>query len=141
AQVVQQSCVSGLSEIELGVLPGSDSIGLLQHSSGTTGLKKGVALSYRSIVSQLDAYCRALKIDGVTEPRIASWLPLYHDMGLIASFLLPVWRGIPIISMDPFVWTSSPGLLLEATEQHQATHSLLPNFAFLHQPPTVRDDH
>jgi len=119
-------------------LAGADSVGLLQHSSGTTGLKKGVALSYGAIARQLAAYRDALRFDGA-EARIASWLPLYHDMGLISSFLLPLWVGAPIISIDPFTWVSAPALFLDAIHEYRATHAWLPNFAFLHLARRVRD--
>lgn len=111
-------------------VPEADAVGLLQHSSGTTGLKKGVELSYRSIALQLASYRDALLID--QSSKIISWLPLYHDMGLISSFLLPVWLGIPIISIDPFLWVSSPELMLSAIEEHGATHAWMPNFAFMY---------
>jgi acyl-CoA synthetase (AMP-forming)/AMP-acid ligase II len=112
-------------------LPASDEVGLLQHSSGTTGMKKGVALSYGSIARQLAAYRDSLGLDPATA-RIVSWLPLYHDMGLISSFLMPVWLGVPILAIDPFVWVGQPELYLDAIEQFQGTHGWLPNFAFLH---------
>lgn len=103
---------------------------LLQHSSGTTGLKKGVVLSYRAILAQLDAYAPTLGFD----PRscVASWLPLYHDMGLIACFLLPSVSGIPIVALNPFEWVLKPQQLLEAIERFRATHVWMPNFAFAH---------
>ena len=113
------------------VLPRPDSVGLLQHSSGTTGMKKGVALSYGSIARQLAAYRAALGMDPAVA-KIVSWLPLYHDMGLISSFLLPVWLGVPILSIDPFVWVAQPELYFDAVERFGATHGWLPNFAFLH---------
>jgi acyl-CoA synthetase (AMP-forming)/AMP-acid ligase II len=113
------------------LLPPDSSVGLLQHSSGTTGMKKGVALSYASIARQLSAYRESLGLDPA-RARIVSWLPLYHDMGLISSFLLPLWLGVPIISIDPFDWVGRPELLFEAIEQFGATHAWLPNFAFLH---------
>lgn len=119
-------------------LPAGDKTALLQHSSGTTGLKKGVMLSYSAICAQLSAYHAALGIGQLPAPRIASWLPLYHDMGLISSFLLPLWLGIPIISLDPFEWTMRPSLMFEAIETYQATHAWMPNFAFLHQLRTDR---
>ena len=113
------------------ILPAGESVGLLQHSSGTTGMKKGVALSYGSIARQLGAYRTALGM-APESARIVSWLPLYHDMGLISSFLLPVWLGVPILSMDPFAWVAQPDLFLEAIERFGGTHAWLPNFAFLH---------
>jgi acyl-CoA synthetase (AMP-forming)/AMP-acid ligase II len=113
-------------------LAGDSEIALLQHSSGTTGLKKGVALSYGAITLQLEAYGAALGLDRVQRPVVASWLPLYHDMGLISSFLMPLWRGIPIVTIDPFEWIARPASMLEAIELSRATHAWLPNFAFLH---------
>lgn len=109
---------------------GLDEVALLQHSSGTTGLKKGVALTYRSIAEQLDAYAETLQLD--SKARIATWLPLYHDMGLIACFLLPAYLGIPVVSIDAFEWVLRPELLLEAMEAYEATHVWLPNFALDH---------
>ncbi len=120
-------------------LPAPDTICLLQHSSGTTGLKKGVALSYRSVALQLEAYRDSLQL-GRTGDRIASWLPLYHDMGLLSSFLLPAWLGVPIIALDPFVWIATPSLLFDAVTSFGATHAWLPNFAFLHLARRVERD-
>jgi fatty-acyl-CoA synthase len=117
--------------VALDALPDDCEIALLQHSSGTTGLKKGVALSYRAIEAQIQSYARAVRLHPQSS-RIASWLPLYHDMGLISCFLTPLRLGIPIASLDAFEWTARPYLLLEAIEASSATHAWLPNFAFNH---------
>jgi len=107
-----------------------DDVALIQHSSGTTGLKKGVQLSYRAIAAQIASYSATLGF----EPSycIASWLPLYHDMGLIACFILPLTLGLPVVSIDAFEWVNRPALLLEAIQAHRCTHAWLPNFAFHH---------
>jgi acyl-CoA synthetase (AMP-forming)/AMP-acid ligase II len=118
--------------------PGESAIALLQHSSGTTGLKKGVQLSYHAIVEQLSAYQNALGLQNVSGARIVSWLPLYHDMGLMTSFLMPIWLGIPIVSIDPFEWTANPSLFFEGIEAYKATHGWVPNFALLHHVRSVR---
>jgi fatty-acyl-CoA synthase len=110
--------------------PDPDEIALLQHSSGTTGLKKGVALTYRQIDNQLSAYSTALRI--TQEDVVVSWLPLYHDMGLIACFLLPIYCGIKFVHMDAFHWLSRPLLLLDLIGQSRGTLCWLPNFAFEH---------
>lgn len=106
------------------------SIGLLQHSSGTTGLKKGVALSYSAIVGQLESYAAA--IEASQSDVVVSWLPLYHDMGLMACCLMPAYLGIPIVHIDPFIWVARPELLLDALIAHHGTLVWLPNFAFDH---------
>lgn len=103
---------------------------LLQHSSGTTGLKKGVQLSYRAVMAQLDAYAAALELDG-TET-VVSWLPVYHDMGLIACTLLPTVKGLSLVSMDPFEWLVQPTSVLEEAAKAERSLVWLPNFAFNH---------
>ena len=112
-------------------LPDPDDIAFLQHSSGTTGLKKGVALTYRTVTLQLSSYAKTLRLAEQSLLTVATWLPLYHDMGLISSFLLPCWFGIKIVSLDPFAWISSPTSLLDVISRYRATHVWLPNFAFL----------
>ncbi len=111
-------------------------IALLQHSSGTTGLKKGVALSHDAIFTQLASYGTRLELQATD--RIVSWLPLYHDMGLIACFLLPFVHGVPVVMLDPFEWVASPKRLLQAITRHRPTLLWQPNFAFHHLCRTVR---
>lgn len=107
-----------------------DDIALLQHSSGTTGLKKGVRLSFQAILNHVESYSAALEADATD--RVVSWLPLYHDMGLIACMITPIWLGIPVTHIDPFHWLTRPGMLLALLEQEGGTLCWLPNFAFEH---------
>jgi fatty-acyl-CoA synthase len=111
-----------------GVQSPPDSIALLQHSSGTTGLQKGVALSHRAIVRQLEAYMPALHLE--PSDVIVSWLPLYHDMGLIAGFLMPILAGAKLVLLSPFEWARAPWTLLHAVSAHRGTLAWLPNFAY-----------
>ncbi len=101
---------------------------LLQHSSGTTGLQKGVALTHQAVFNQLESYSQALRL--VPEDVIVSWLPLYHDMGLIAGFLMPILWGVPLVLMSPFEWVRAPYKLLQAVSRYKGTLSWLPNFAY-----------
>lgn len=101
---------------------------LLQHSSGTTGLQKGVALSHGAVLNQLESYSQALHVN--EEDVIVSWLPLYHDMGLIAGFLMPILRRIPLVLLSPFEWVRSPARLMQAVSRYKGTLSWLPNFAY-----------
>ena len=107
-----------------------EAIALLQHSSGTTGLKKGVALSFRAILDQVDSYARALEING--DETIVSWLPVYHDMGLIACTVTPFILRLPIVLMSPFEWMVQPLTLLEQAARASRPLIWLPNFAFNH---------
>ena len=111
-------------------------IAFLQHSSGTTGLQKGVALSHAAVLNQLAAYGETLSLR--ENDVVASWLPLYHDMGLIAGFLLPLVQGLPLVLMSPFDWVQHPALLFRAIHDHRATLCWLPNFAYNHCARRIR---
>lgn len=105
-----------------------DDVALLQHSSGTTGLQKAIALTGRQVLAHNEAYIR---VTGMTpRDRIVSWLPLYHDMGFIACFVLPLLNGIPVVEMSPFDWVRRPLMLLDLVSRHRAAFCWLPNFAF-----------
>ncbi|MDJ0751978.1 MAG: AMP-binding protein [Ardenticatenaceae bacterium] len=113
-----------------------DATAFLQHSSGTTGLQKGVALTHTAVLNQLAALSTALNLQ--PDEVIVSWLPLYHDMGLIAGFLLPLIQGVPLILLDPFEWARRPVTLLQAISDWQGTRCWLPNFAYNHLARRVR---
>ncbi len=130
--VIPQSAARFVAPSSTLELPENAATALLQHSSGTTGLKKGVELSFAAIARQLQSYRDALRLDAVPTPVVASWLPLYHDMGLMTGFLLPLWLGAPVVMIDPFEWVARPAVLLEAVATFRATHVWLPNFAYLH---------
>lgn len=112
---------------------------LLQHSSGTTGLQKGVALSHQAVFNQLDAYAKALSL--AEQDVIVSWLPLYHDMGLIAGFLLPILSGIPLVLSSPFDWVRAPYRLMQSVSKYRGTLTWLPNFAYNFCAQKIRDRH
>ncbi|MBP6178892.1 MAG: fatty acyl-AMP ligase [Anaerolineales bacterium] len=116
-----------------------EDIALLQHSSGTTGLQKGVALSHQAVFNQLDAYSKVLGLN--EKDVIVSWLPLYHDMGLIAGFLLPIFYGIPLVLMSPFDWVRAPYRLMQSVSKYKGTLSWLPNFAYNFCAQKIRDRH
>lgn len=124
--------VQPLSGIDWQALPGlkrsPDEVVLLQHSSGTTGLQKGVALAHQAVFNQLESYTAALRIN--QQDIVVSWLPLYHDMGLIAGFLLPILCRIPLVLMSPFDWVRAPYKLLQAISEYRGTLIWLPNFAY-----------
>ena len=101
---------------------------LLQHSSGTTGLQKPVMLSHQAILNHVEYYSKAIGLND--SDKIVSWLPLYHDMGLIAAFHLPLAYGIPTVQIDTFEWILVPSLLTEVVSKEKGTISWLPNFAF-----------
>jgi fatty-acyl-CoA synthase len=132
--ILQSSLVNPVVEIssscfENGRNRSSGDIVLLQHSSGTTGLQKGVALSHEAIYNQLQNYTQALHLQPSSDV-IVSWLPLYHDMGLIAGFILPILAKVPLVLISPFDWVRAPHKLLQAVSSYRGTLSWLPNFAY-----------
>jgi len=122
--------LAGLSRSE-------EDIVLLQHSSGTTGLQKGVALSQRAVTHQLEKYVAAIRLS--PQDVIVSWLPLYHDMGLIAGFVMPILTRTPLVLMSPFDWVRAPYKLLQAVSQYRGTLTWLPNFAYNFCAQKIRD--
>ena len=101
---------------------------LLQHSSGTTGLQKAVMLSHRAVLTHVSNYGNTIGLNN--NDKVVSWLPLYHDMGLIAAFHLPLAFGIPTVQLSPFEWVMAPVLLLDAIAKEKATLAWQPNFAY-----------
>ncbi len=106
----------------------SNDLAFLQHSAGTTGLQKGVALTHAAVLQQLKHLSQALKID--SSDRIYSWLPLYHDMGLIACFMLPMVMHLPVVMQSPIDWVMQPEAMLQVIDQCRCTLAWMPNFAF-----------
>jgi len=115
-----------------------DDTAFLQHSSGSTGLQKGVMLSHRSVLNQVRAYGDAINLQ--PDDVVVSWLPLYHDMGLIAGFIQPIVQGVPLVLMSPFHWIREPAILLNAIERYKGTLCWLPNFAYNFLATRVRPD-
>jgi fatty-acyl-CoA synthase len=106
-----------------------ESLAFIQHSAGTTGLQKGVALTHTAVLRQLEHLAGALRIDGAAD-RVYSWLPLYHDMGLIACFMLPMVCHIPVVMQSPLDWVMHPETMLQIITECKCTLAWMPNFAF-----------
>ena len=104
------------------------STAFLQYTSGSTGDPKGVVLSHGDVLASLKAMAAAL---GAT-PRdvFVSWLPLYHDMGLIGAWMGSLYYGFPLVLMSPLDFLARPDRWLEAIHRHRGTLSGGPNFAY-----------
>jgi acyl-CoA synthetase (AMP-forming)/AMP-acid ligase II len=105
-------------------------LALIQFSSGTTVDPKPVALSHRAVVSQVVALNRHWPDDGDCIHSGVSWLPLYHDMGLIGCVLSALERPGTITLIPPELFLARPAVWLRAISTYQATISVAPNFAF-----------
>ena len=101
---------------------------LIQYTSGSTGDPKGVLLTHANILANIRAIGEAIAIrpDDVA----VSWLPLYHDMGLIGAWLGALYFGVPVVILSPLDFLARPARWLRALHAHRATLSPAPNFAF-----------
>lgn len=106
----------------------ADSIAMLQYTSGSTGQPKGVVLTHANILTNIDALGAALRVR--ENDRFVSWLPLYHDMGLIGAWLGSLYFGLPLYLMSPLAFLSRPVRWLEAIHRHGGTLTAAPNFAY-----------
>lgn len=101
---------------------------LIQYTSGSTGDPKGVLLAHENLLSNIKAVNEAIQI--TPKDVGVSWLPLYHDMGLIGAWLGPLYFGIPVTIMSPISFLNHPERWLWTIHYHRATLSAGPNFAY-----------
>ena len=109
------------------VRKGTD-IALLQYTSGSTGDPKGVTLTNANLLATMRAIGKALEM-GPDDVGI-SWLPLYHDMGLIGAWLSLLLHGVPLVVMSPLAFLTRPERWLQAISKHKGTITAAPNFAY-----------
>jgi len=106
----------------------SDDIAFIQYTSGSTGQPKGVALTHANLLANIRAMVQA--IDATPRDVFVSWLPLYHDMGLIGAWLAPLYVGFPLVVMSPLAFLAKPLRWLQAIHRWRGTLSAGPNFAY-----------
>ncbi len=106
---------------------GSD-LALLQYTSGSTGDPKGVMLTHANLLANIRAIGEAVQL-GRDDVGV-SWLPLYHDMGLIGAWLSLLYFGIPLVVMSPLAFLTRPERWLQAFHKHRGTITAAPNFAY-----------
>ncbi len=111
-----------------GALPGTDSLALLQYTSGSTGHPKGVMITHGNIIDNLEAAVQRFSIG--SHSRGVTWLPPFHDMGLIAGTLQPVYSDCSTVVLSPVHAMQRPMRWLKAIHRTAATISGGPPFAF-----------
>jgi fatty-acyl-CoA synthase len=106
----------------------ADDLALLQYTSGSTGNPKGVMLTHANLLANVRAIGEAL---GLRSDDVGvSWLPLYHDMGLIGAWLMPLYFGLPVVVLSPLSFLSRPARWLRAFHRYRGTMGAAPNFAY-----------
>src|SRR5438445_8540419 len=106
----------------------ADDIAFLQYTSGSTGEPKGVVLTHANLLANIRAISEAVEVNSADVG--VSWLPLYHDMGLIGAWLTPLYNGLPLAVMSPMAFLTRPERWLWAFHQHRGTLAAAPNFAY-----------
>jgi fatty-acyl-CoA synthase len=117
------------------IIVGLDDLAFLQFTSGSTGTPRGVMVSHRNIIANCDAI--AANYHAVVGPNTSaadgccvSWLPLYHDMGLIGAVLAPLFAGQSTVFLATLAFLKRPTLWLELIHRYRGTVTFAPNFAF-----------
>src|SRR2546426_11507335 len=106
----------------------ADEPALIQSTSGSTGTPRGVVITATNLATNVDAMGKALHLDG--SDRVVSWLPLYHDMGLIGGLLAPVAHGAASWLLSPLEFMLRPASWMQAVSEARGTMTVAPNFAY-----------
>jgi 1-acyl-sn-glycerol-3-phosphate acyltransferase len=116
----------------------AEAVALIQYTSGSTGDPKGVVLTHANLLANIRAMGAVLEASSLD--RVVSWLPLYHDMGLIGCWLGSLYYGASAVIMPPLAFLADPARWLRTIAQHRATLSAAPNFAYELCLKAVRDE-
>jgi fatty-acyl-CoA synthase len=126
--------ISGAVEVE------ADDIAVIQFSSGTTNDPKPVALTHANLLSNLATLEQYIAADGARPVVGVTWLPLYHDMGLIGNLLSAFYLPGKLVLLPPELFVAVPGAWLRAVSRHRGTITAAPSFAFGLCLKRIRDD-
>lgn len=107
---------------------GSETLAFLQYTSGSTATPKGVRITHSNLLHNLKGIYRSFGLSSDCE--VVSWLPMYHDMGLIGGVLQPLYGGFPVTLISPLMFLQKPVRWLQAIAQYRAICSGGPNFAY-----------
>jgi 1-acyl-sn-glycerol-3-phosphate acyltransferase len=106
----------------------SSDLALLQYTSGSTGDPKGVMLTHANLLANMRSIAEAIELS--RDDVGISWLPLYHDMGLIGAWLTLLLYGTPLVVMSPLAFLTRPERWLQAISKYKCTIGAAPNFAY-----------
>jgi acyl-CoA synthetase (AMP-forming)/AMP-acid ligase II len=115
-----------------------EDVALIPYSSGSTGLQKGAALSHRAILNECAGVGEFFEM--TKDDVFVTWVPLYHDWGLVCDAIHPLVLGAPFVLISPVHWVGRPAIALEAITRYRATVYWQPNFAFNFMTRRVREE-
>lgn len=122
------SSLSASAPLDAPAAAGPETVALIQYTSGSTGDPKGVVLTHGNLLANIRAMGEV--VGARSDDVFVSWLPLYHDMGLIGAWLGSLYFGATLAVMPPLAFLADPLRWLRAISRHRATLSAAPNFAF-----------
>jgi fatty-acyl-CoA synthase len=117
---------------------GVEDVACIQYSSGSTGLQKGAALSHRAILAECRGVGGFFRMS--EKDRFITWVPLYHDWGLVCNAIHPLVLGAEFMLMSPIHWVGRPAAVFEAITRYRATVYWQPNFAFNFMTKRVKEE-
>jgi 1-acyl-sn-glycerol-3-phosphate acyltransferase len=127
AATADELAAAGAGEFQ-GPVVSTDDIAFLQYTSGSTGSPKGVTLTHANLLANIRAMVSTL--EATPDDVFISWLPLYHDMGLIGAWLGSLHQATPLVIMSPLSFLARPSRWLRAIHRYRGTISGGPNFAY-----------
>ena len=108
---------------------GEETIALLQLSSGSTGVPKAIVVKHRNLYANIDSLLARFRLSPDSDTAV-SWLPLYHDMGMIAFMAQPMMAGVELVKVSPREFLESPVRWAEIIAEFGGTFTAAPNFAY-----------
>ncbi|MDQ7804457.1 fatty acyl-AMP ligase [Amycolatopsis sp. A133] len=116
----------------------TDDVAYLQYTSGSTRSPAGVVLTHANVLANVGQVVRGLGLDPAAATTV-SWLPLFHDMGLVLGLITPLALGLRSVLMDPLAFVERPVRWLELLGDHAGSWSAAPNFAFHYCASRIRE--